>query len=100
MQNGNFLYDSDAYNDDLPYWVNVNKKKHLVVPYSLDTMMFIFKLLLVLVGQIIFMSMFVILNYLYKEGAHKPKMLNIGLHPRLIGRPGRIVAVEKNNKSY
>ena len=35
------------------------------------------------------------INYLYKEGLHQPKMLNIGLHPRLIGRPGRVVAIEK-----
>ena len=35
------------------------------------------------------------INYLYKEGLHKPKMLSIGLHPRLIGRPGRVVAIEK-----
>ena len=96
VQNGNFLYDSDAYNDDLPYWVNVNKKKHLVVPYSLDTNDVHFKLPSGFSGSNHFYEYVCdTINYLYKEGAHKPKMLNIGLHPRLIGRPGSIVAVEK-----
>ena len=61
VQNGNFLYDSDAYNDDLPYWVNVNKKKHLVVPYSLDTNDVHFKLPSGFSGSNHFMNMFVIL---------------------------------------
>ena len=96
VQNGNFLYDSDSYNDDLPYWVKVNKKKHLVIPYSLDTNDVHFKLPSGFSGSNQFYEYVCdSINYLYKEGSHKPKMLNIGLHPRLIGRPGRVTAIEK-----
>lgn len=96
VQNGNFLYDSDSYNDDLPYWVKVNKKKHLVIPYSLDTNDVHFKLPSGFSGSNQFYEYVCdSINYLYKEGLHKPKMLNIGLHPRLIGRPGRVTAIEK-----
>jgi len=96
IQNGNFIYDSDAYNDDLPYWVKVNRRKHLVIPYSLDTNDVHFKLPSGFSGSKQFYEYICdSINYLYKEGKHKPKMLNIGLHPRLIGRPGRMVAIEK-----
>jgi len=96
VQNGNFLYDSDSYNDDLPYWLKVNKKKHLVIPYSLDTNDVHFKLPSGFSGSNQFYEYVCdSINYLYKEGSHKSKMLNIGLHPRLIGRPGRVTAIEK-----
>tara|TARA_B100000965_G_C19577942_1_gene752189 strand:- start:1118 stop:2017 length:900 start_codon:yes stop_codon:yes gene_type:complete len=96
VKNGNFLYDSDSYNDDLPFWVKVNKKKHLVIPYSLDTNDVHFKLPSGFSGSNQFYEYICdSINYLYKEGSHKPKMLNIGLHPRLIGRPGRMIAIEK-----
>lgn len=96
IENGNFLYDSDSYNDDLPYWIKKNKKKHLVIPYALDSNDVHFKLASGFSGSTQFYEYICdSINYLYKEGLHKPKLLNIGLHPRLIGRPGRIVAIEK-----
>ena len=96
VENGNFIYDSDAYNDDLPYWVKVKKKKHLIIPYALDTNDVHFKLSSGFSGANQFYEYVCdSINYLYKEGLHKPKMLSIGLHPRLIGRPGRVVAIEK-----
>ena len=96
IENGNFLYDSDSYNDDLPYWIKKNKKKHLVIPYALDSNDVHFKLASGFSGSKQFYEYICdSINYLYKEGLHKPKLLNIGLHPRLIGRPGRIVAIEK-----
>ena len=96
VQNGNFIYDSDAYNDDLPYWVKVNKKKHLVIPYALDTNDVQFKLSSGFSGANQFCEYVCdSFNYLYREGKHKPKMLSIGLHPRLIGRAGRAIAIEK-----
>ena len=96
VKNGNFLYDSDAYNDDLPYWVSVDNTKHLVIPYALDTNDVHFKLPSGFSGSNQFYEYICdSINYLYKEGSHKPKMLNIGLHPRLIGRPGRMIAIEK-----
>ena len=96
VKNGNFLYDSDAYNDDLPYWVRVDRTKHLVIPYALDTNDVHFKLPSGFSGSNQFYEYICdSINYLYKEGSHEPKMLNIGLHPRLIGRPGRMTAIEK-----
>ena len=96
IQNGNFLYDSDSYNDDLPHWFETEEKKHLVIPYSLDTNDVHFKLPSGFSGATQFYEYVCdSINYLYKEGLHQPKMLNIGLHPRLIGRPGRVVAIEK-----
>ena len=96
IQNGNFLYDSDSYNDDLPHWVETGEKKHLVIPYSLDTNDVHFKLPSGFSGATQFYEYVCdSINYLYKEGSNQPKMMNIGLHPRLIGRPGRIVAIEK-----
>ena len=96
IENGNFLYDSDSYNDDLPYWIKKNKKKHLVIPYALDSNDVHFKLASGFSGSKQFYEYICdSINYLYKEGLHKPKLLNIGLHPRLIGRPGRIVAIAK-----
>ena len=96
IENKNFFYDSDAYNDDLPYWTFVKNKKHLVIPYSLDSNDAQFKLASGFSGANQF-SEYICdsVNYLYREGMHSPKMLSIGLHPRLIGRPGRMIAIQK-----
>jgi len=96
IENGNFIYDSDSYNDDLPYWIKFKDKKHLVIPYALDTNDVHFKLASGFSGSNQFYEYVCdSINFLYKEGIHKPKMLSIGLHPRLIGRPGRAIAIEK-----
>ncbi|SIS70484.1 allantoinase PuuE [Neptunomonas antarctica] len=96
MEEGSFLYDSDAYDDDLPYWVDNNGKGHLVIPYTLDTndMRFAtpqgFNS-----GEQFYQYLKDSFDTLYAEGADAPKMLSIGLHCRLIGRPARIAALER-----
>jgi len=91
-----FLYDSDAYNDDLPYFVEVAGRRHLVLPYAFDTndMQFFHSNRF---GGAADFTAYVIdaFDWLYREGAHAPKMLSVGLHLRMIGRPGRIGALDR-----
>ncbi len=94
---GGFLYDADSYADDLPYWVETpSGDPHLVVPYTLDTndMRFAspqgFNS-----GEQFFAYLRDAFDVLYAEGEASPKMLSIGLHCRLIGRPGRTASLEK-----
>ena len=94
---GGFLYDADSYADDLPYWVKTPAgKPHLVVPYTLDTndMRFAspqgFNS-----GEQFFNYLRDAFDVLYAEGETYPKMMSIGLHCRLVGRPGRIASLEK-----
>ena len=97
VEHGGFLYDADSYADDLPYWTAVDGTNHLVVPYTLDTndMRFAspggFGS-----GDEFFAHLRDAFDVLYAEGvAGSPKMLSIGLHCRLVGRPARIAAVER-----
>lgn len=90
-----FMYDSDAYNDELPYWTNVNGTQHLIVPYSLVTN----DCKLIPSGLQTADDFFALLrdafDFLYQEGEHSPRMLNIGLHPRMVGHPGRALGLQK-----
>lgn len=92
VEEGGFLYDSDAYNDDLPYWVRVSGKNHLVIPYTLDANDMKFS---VAPGFTSPSGFFEYLrdafDVLYREG----KMMSVGLHARLAGRPGRTAALER-----
>ncbi|MBT7759838.1 MAG: allantoinase, partial [Rhodospirillaceae bacterium] len=96
VEDGGFLYDADSYNDDLPYWTEVDGKDHLVVPYTLDAndMRFAtpqgFNS-----GDQFFAYLRDTFDVLYREGAATPRMMSIGLHCRLVGRPGRIAALER-----
>jgi allantoinase len=96
VEDGGFLYDSDAYDDDLPYWTEVGGKSHLVVPYTLDQndMQFAspggFA-----TGDEWFAYVRDAFDLLYAEGAQRPRMMSVGLHLRLIGRPGRAGALVK-----
>jgi len=98
MEEGGFLYDSDAYDDDLPYWVPVElgKDKHLVIPYTLDVndMRFTtpqgFNS-----GDQFFSYLKDSFDALYLEGEKQPKMMSIGMHARILGRPGRIMAMRR-----
>ncbi|MGA0563294.1 allantoinase PuuE [Ancylobacter sp. VNQ12] len=96
MEEGGFLYDSDIYSDDLPFWVEGPRGPHLSIPYTLDTNDMRFA---VAAGFNNSDQFFAYLrdsfDALYAEGAEAPKMLNIGLHCRLVGRPGRIVGLER-----
>ncbi len=86
-----FEYDCDAYNDDLPYFVDVHDKRHLVVPYTPDVNDFRFWQSPGLATASQFFDYLKdSFDVLYAEGAGRPRMMSIGLHPRQIGRPGRI----------
>jgi chitin deacetylase len=90
------LYDSDAYNDDLPFWTNVSGKAHLVVPYTLDVNDMKFGTVQGFnTGDDWFAYARDAFDTLYEEGAETPKMMSIGLHLRLIGRPGRMRALQR-----
>ena len=97
VETGGFLYDSDAYNDDLPYWTEVSGQRHLIIPYSFDnndsrlqrggdfsT------------GDEFFTYCRDAFDWLYRMGAEgRPRMMSVGLHGRIIGRPGRIGALAR-----
>jgi peptidoglycan/xylan/chitin deacetylase (PgdA/CDA1 family) len=95
LEEGGFLYDSDAYNDDLPYFVDVGTKKHLVVPYSFtfNDMRFAFPGFSDPTSFSTYLQM--ALDDLWEEGATHPKMMSVGLHPRWVGQPGRISALRR-----
>lgn len=95
-EEGGFVYDSDAYNDDLPYFVTVKGRRWLVVPYSMDSND----------GRYWFSPGFVnpndFLDYLkltfdrlYNEGRDRPRMMSIGLHCRISGRAARSTAIDR-----
>jgi putative urate catabolism protein len=94
LEDGGFLYSSDAYADDLPYWVNGPKGPHLLIPYTLDAndMRFVnaqgFG-----AGDEFFAYLRDAFDVLYGEGERAPKMMSIGLHCRLVGRPGRFASL-------
>jgi len=96
VEEGGFLYDADAYNDDLPYWVVESGKPHLVVPYTLDVNDMKFGTAQGFnQGEDFFRYARDAFDALYEEGRVAPKMMSVGLHARLIGRPGRIVALRR-----
>ena len=104
VEHGGFLYDSDSYADDLPYWTEVSGAgapvPHLVIPYALDTNDMRFAAAQGFnSGTQFFDYLKDSFDTLYREGdpdgQDRPKMLSIGLHARLCGRPGRIAALER-----
>jgi putative urate catabolism protein len=101
VEHGGFLYDADYYGDDLPLWMPVTRSDgstaaHLVVPYTLDTndMRFAtpqgFN-----TGEQFLQYLKDAFDVLYAEGERSPKMLSIGMHCRLLGRPGRFRALQR-----
>ena len=96
VEAGSFLYDSDSYADDLPYWTTEFAKPHLVLPYSLETNDSRFgRKEGYQVGEEFFTYLKDSFDWLYQEGEKLPKMMTIGLHARLLGRPGRIRALQR-----
>jgi putative urate catabolism protein len=100
IEHGGFLYDSDSYADDLPYWLTVASRPHLVVPYALDTNDMRFATAQGFnSGTQFFDYLRSAFDILYREGdpdgLDAPKMLSVGLHCRLAGRPGRVDALER-----
>ena len=95
-EEGGFLYDSDDYSDELPFWSKIEKNPHLIIPYSLDTNDMRF------VSSQGFNSGDQFFNYLrdsfdclYEEGETMPKIMSVGLHCRIAGRPGRFQSLKK-----
>jgi putative urate catabolism protein len=97
VDHGGFVYDADSYADDLPYWTVVEGRHHLVVPYTLDTN----DMRLVSAGGFATGAQWEshcrdAFDVLWREGVEgSPKMLSIGLHGRIIGRPARTAALER-----
>ena len=91
VEHGGFLYDADSYSDDLPYWEVVGGKPHLIVPYTLDTNDMRFATAQGFnSGDQFFAYLKDAFDALYTEGESAPRMLSVGLHCRLVGRPARI----------
>lgn len=96
VEEGGFLYDSDAYNDDLPYWVEVAEKPHLVIPYTLDNNDMKYCVAPGFNnGNDFYTYLKDAFDVLYAEGETAPKMMSVGLHARLAGKPGRIAALAR-----
>ncbi len=95
-QDGGFLYHSDDYSDELPFWENLQGQPQLVIPYTLDVndMRFAspqgFNC-----GEQFFQYMKDSFDVLYAEGTEFPRILSVGLHCRISGRPGRMAALER-----
>ena len=93
---GGFLYCADAYADDLPYWIEGPKGPQLIVPYTLDSNDMRFAAAQGFnSGDQFFCYLKDSFDTLYAEGAVAPKMLSIGLHCRLVGRPGRAASLAR-----
>jgi len=96
MEEGGFHYDADSYDDDLPYWYQEAGKSQLVVPYTLDVNDMRFAALQGFnSGDQYFTYLKDTFDTLYEEGAEAPKMMSVGMHCRLVGRPGRIAALKR-----
>ena len=96
VEEGGFLYDADDYNDDLPFWDMRYQKPHLVIPYTLDVndMRFAtpqgFN-----TSEQFYTYLKDTFDILYEEGETSPRMMSVGLHCRLVGRPGRTAGLKK-----
>jgi len=96
VEHGGFLYDADSYADELPYWQLVGGHQHLVVPYTLDANDMRFGSAQGFnAGDQFFNYLRDSFDVLYAEGEDRPRMLSIGLHCRLVGRPGRFRALQR-----
>ena len=98
---GGFLYSSDYYGDDLPFWQDVRRSdgavvKQLIVPYTLDTndMRFVSPSGFAN-GEQFFTYLRDTFDVLYAEGAEAPRMMSVGMHNRLLGKPGRLRALQQ-----
>jgi peptidoglycan/xylan/chitin deacetylase (PgdA/CDA1 family) len=96
VQHGGFLYSSDSYNDDLPYWVKVEGAPHLIVPYTLEVNDMKFAVAPGFANAEGWLqSMKDAFDMLYAEGARSPKMMSVGIHCRLGGRPSRALTLAR-----
>ena len=95
-EEGGFLYDADSYADDLPYWEKGPRGPHLVVPYTLETNDMRFSNAPGFTeGEQFFTYMKDAFDVLYAEGETAPKMMSVGLHCRIAGRPARAAGLKR-----
>ena len=96
VEQGGLLYDSDYYGDDLPFWTTVDQKPHLIVPYTLDANDMRFATAQGFnTAEQFYTYLKDSFDVLYQEGETSPKMMSIGMHCRLLGRPGRFKALQR-----
>lgn len=94
-EEGGFLYDSDSYADDLPYWVAVDGRPHLVVPYTMVNNDAKILSADIVNSEDFFAMLRDAFDALYEEGKERPKMMSIGMHPRVLGHPSRIAGLTR-----
>ena len=95
-EEGGFLYDADDYSDELPFWSKIENSPHLIIPYSLDSNDMRFAAAQGFnAGDQFFNYLKDSFDTLYTEGEATPKMMSVGLHCRIVGRPGRFQALKK-----
>jgi len=94
-EEGGFLYDADDYSDDLPFWTLVARRPHLIVPYTLEANDMRFSGTGLNTGEQFFSYLKDAFDVLYAEGAERPKMMSVGLHCRIAGRPGKMAGLER-----
>ncbi len=92
---GGFLYDADDYSDDLPFWATVGRHQQLIVPYTLEANDMRFSGTGLNTGEQFFSYLKDAFDVLYAEGAERPKMMSVGLHCRIVGRPGKMAGLER-----
>lgn len=92
---GGFTYDADSFADDLPYWVDVDGQDHLVVPYTLDNNDGRYVNTYGYQSPSFSAYLIQAFDFLRREAAVTPRMMSIGLHTRLVGRPGRAADLER-----
>ena len=96
VENGSFLYEADSYADELPYWSSEYGRPQLIVPYTLDANDMRFAVAQGFNSGDQFLAYLQdTFDVLYAEGAEAPKMMSVGLHCRLVGRPGRAAALAR-----
>ncbi len=96
VEEGGFLYDADDYSDDLPFWNTQHSRAHLIIPYTLDANDMRFATAQGFnCGDQFFTYLKDAFDLLYSEGKRVPKMMSVGLHCRLIGRPGRAASIAR-----
>jgi allantoinase len=94
-EEGGFLYDADDYSDDLPFWTAEAGRPHLIVPYTLEANDMRFSGTGLNTGEQFFSYLRDAFDVLYAEGETAPKMMSVGLHCRIVGRPGKLAGLER-----
>jgi putative urate catabolism protein len=94
-ETGGFLYDADDYSDDLPFWVQVGRHPQLIVPYTLEANDMRFSGTGLNTGEQFYSYLKDAFDVLYAEGEERPKMMSVGLHCRIVGRPGKMAGLER-----